>query len=392
MNRRLDTSLLLCVVGLFGLGLVQVYSSSFIFATEAYSDGLFFFKRQVIFVAFALVVLLGTAHVPWRWFEKLGWTCWVVASLLVAVTFIPGVGIRVGGALRWIGTPFGFRFQPGEFLNVSFSLFFATLLCHFQALRLANENQQLFTAPVREKLKSPGRWLLFCVFFLTVPLLMLLKQPDFGTFSIIIFVLGALLFAFGLKWRYILVSSAVALPVFYFLVMSVPYRRNRVLAFLDPWSDPTQKGFQVIQSMLSFHSGGIFGAGLGQGQGKLFFLPEAHTDFTLSVFAEEMGLVGFVILFLIYGFLVLKGFQICMQSENLFKRAVALGLSVTFALCVFVNAGVAMGLLPTKGLTLPFLSYGGSSLVNLAFLFGLLLNIERNNKLKPVQARRSQRE
>ncbi|MNL02581.1 Lipid II flippase FtsW [compost metagenome] len=206
----------------------------------------------------------------------------------------------------------------------------------------------------------------------------MLKQPDFGSFAIVMMVGVTLLFAFGLQWKYIIAALSVLAPAFYFLVMNVPYRRARVLAFLDPWADPAQKGFQVIQSMLSFHSGGLTGAGLGQGQGKLFFLPEAHTDFTLAVFGEEMGFIGFVAILALYAFVVFRGIQVAVKTEDTFKRALCLGLSITFALSVFINAGVVMGLLPTKGLTLPFLSYGGSSLVTLAFLFGLILNIENS--------------
>jgi cell division protein FtsW len=177
---------------------------------------------------------------------------------------------------------------------------------------------------------------------------------------------------------------ATALPAFYVLVMSVPYRRARVLAFLDPWADPDQKGFQVIQSMLSFSSGGIFGAGLGQGQGKLFFLPEAHTDFTMAVLGEEIGFIGFISVMALYGFIVVRGFQIALKTENTFRRALALGITITFAFSVFINAGVVMGLLPTKGLTLPFLSYGGSSLVALSLVLGLLLNIEKSLEDEPL--------
>jgi cell division protein FtsW len=223
----------------------------------------------------------------------------------------------------------------------------------------------------------------FIALMLVAPVGVLLKQPDFGSFAIIVCVGVALLFAFGLKWRYIFASFAVILPAFYLLVMRVPYRRDRVLAFLDPWADADQKGFQVIQSMLSFHSGGLAGSGLGQGQGKLFFLPEAHTDFTLAVLGEEMGFIGFLCVLALYGFIVLRGFQIASRCQSLFRRALALGVSITFALSVIINAGVVMGLLPTKGLTLPFLSYGGSSLVVLCLMFGLLLNLEKNLDAEP---------
>lgn len=359
MLRYLSSSLFLAIITLLGIGLVQVYSSSFIFAIESYGDGLFFFKRQLIFAFIAFAVLIGTIHVPFRYIQKYGWALWFIATLGVMATFVPGIGVRVGGAIRWLQLPLGVRFEPGELLKISFSVWFASLLVR----------QENILAKVK------WYWLLLAMI---VPLAFLLKQPDFGTFAIIMMVGVTLLFAFGLQWKYIIAAMCALVPAFYFLVMSVPYRRARVLAFLDPWSDPAQKGFQVIQSMLSFHSGGLTGVGLGQGQGKLFFLPEAHTDFTLAVFGEEMGFIGFLMILALYGFVVFRGIQIAVKAEDTFKKSLALGLSVTFALSVFINAGVVMGLLPTKGLTLPFLSYGGSSLVSLCFMFGLILNIENS--------------
>lgn len=357
MLRYLSSSLFLAIITLLGIGLVQVYSSSFIFATESYGDGLFFFKRQLAFALIAFIVMIATIHIPFRLIEKYGWLVWFAATLGVAATFVPGLGVRVGGAIRWIQLPFGIRFEPAELLKIAFSLWFASLLCR------------------RDNLLGSAKWY-WLVLATVVPLTLMLKQPDFGSFAIVMMVGVTLLFAFGLQWKYIFAALSVITPAFYFLVMNVPYRRARVLAFLDPWSDPAQKGFQVIQSMLSFHSGGLTGAGLGQGQGKLFFLPEAHTDFTLAVFGEEMGFIGFVAILALYAFVVFRGIQVAVKTEDTFKRALCIGLSVTFAMSVFINAGVVMGLLPTKGLTLPFLSYGGSSLVTLAFLFGLILNIE----------------
>jgi cell division protein FtsW len=359
MLRYLSSSLFLSVIALIGIGLVQVYSSSFIFAIESYGDGLFFFKKQLVFALIALAALVTAIHIPFRYIEKYGWLMWVGAAGLVLSTFIPGVGVRVGGAIRWIQLPLGVRFEPAELLKISFSLLFASLICR----------QQNFLA----KLKWP-----MLMALVLVPMAMLLKQPDFGSFAIILMVGVGLLFAFGLRWRYIAAAATVILPAVYFLVMAVPYRRARVLAFLDPWSDPASRGFQVIQSMLSFHSGGLTGAGIGQGQGKLFFLPEAHTDFTLAVFGEEMGFVGFLIILGLYGFVVMRGIQIAVRAEEPFKKSMVLGLTLSFALSVFINAGVVMGLLPTKGLTLPFLSYGGSSLVVLCFTFGLILNVENS--------------
>jgi cell division protein FtsW len=358
---RLDKGILLTLFGLLGIGLVQVYSSSFIFAIESRGDGLFFFKRQMLFTVIALVVLFTVAAIPYRWIERYGFLLWGVATLGIFATYLPGIGASKGGAARWIVGPGGFIFEPCELVKISFPILLATF---------ASRRWSFF-----------GNWeWFFRVVVVVAPLLLVLRQPDFGTFFICSLVLLSILFVFGLPWKVISFSLAAALPAFYFLVMNVPYRRARILAFLDPWADPGQKGFQVIQSMLSFRSGGLFGVGLGQGQGKLFFLPEAHTDFTLAVLGEEIGFVGFAIVIGLYGYLVLRGLQLASRSENPFSKALSLGLILTFGYSVFINVGVVLGLLPTKGLTLPFLSYGGSSLIMSCLLFGFILNIERHER------------
>ncbi len=357
--KSLSSSLLLAVIALLGIGVVQVYSSSYVLATENYGDGLYFFRKQLIFALIGFCIIMATLHIPWRWIEKYSAVLWVFSVIAVAMTFIPGIGVKVGGAHRWLHIPGGYRFEPAEILKVSFVFFVSSLFCR--------QHNILSRVP---------KIVLFL--FLVGPLFLLLKQPDFGTFSLIVVVGLGLLFAFGLPWKYIIVMIGTALPAFYFLVMTVPYRRARVMTFLDPWSDPENKGFQVIQSLLSFHSGGITGVGLGQGQGKLFFLPEAHTDFTMAVLGEELGFVGFCLLIALYGFVTFKIFQISFKAKDLFQKSIALGFALIFSFSVFINIGVSLGLLPTKGLTLPFLSYGGSSMICLCFLFGILINIENS--------------
>jgi cell division protein FtsW len=356
-TRFLSSSLFLSIFALLGIGLVQVYSASYIFATESYDDGLYFFKRQFVFTILATATLIFTTQIPFEKIRQHSWVLWLGAFVLVLATFIPGLGVRVGGAQRWLQLPLGVRFEPSELLKISFSFLFASLVCREQN--------------VLGKFK--WGWLFL---FLIAPIAVLLKQPDFGSFAIIMMVGVALLFTFGMNLKWLAGAAVAALPVLYMLVWHSPYRRARVQAFFDPWSDPAQKGFQVIQSMLSVHSGGLTGQGLGQGQGKLFFLPEAHTDFTMAVLGEELGFIGILAILLIYGFVVFRGFSIAIKTDDLFKKTLALGLSTTFALSVFINMGVVMGLLPTKGLTMPFLSYGGSSLIVLCFMFGILLNIE----------------
>jgi cell division protein FtsW len=362
MNLKfLSSSLFLSVFALLGIGLVQVYSSSYIFATESYGDGLYFFKKQMLFTLLSLVVLVSVTQVPFDKIEKYSWLLWLTSFFLVCATFIPQLGVKVGGAQRWLQLPWGFRFEPSELLKVSFSFLFASIVCRRDNLL--------------KKIKWP--WL---ALMMLLPVVTLLKQPDFGSFVIICMVALGLLYLQGLKLRWLFGSAIASIPFLYLLVWNVPYRQARLQAFLDPWSDPAQKGFQVIQSMLSVHSGGLTGQGLGQGQGKLFFLPEAHTDFTMAVFGEELGFIGLFLLLMLFAFVIFRGFKIALQTEDSFKKILSTGLVLTFAISVFINMGVVMGLLPTKGLTMPFLSYGGSSLIIFSFLFGILLNIEMTER------------
>ncbi|MCB0419889.1 MAG: FtsW/RodA/SpoVE family cell cycle protein, partial [Bdellovibrionales bacterium] len=249
---RLDQGLLLVLLFLIGLGVVQVYSSSYIFAIEQYGDGLYFFKKQAIYACLGVVALVSGYMVPWKHLRQWGWMLWVIAVVGIGLTFVPGLGIKSGGAVRWLQLPMGFRFEPGELLKLSFPFVTAYFLCM--------DSQKI------------GKWkYLIWTLITVVPLFMVLKQPDFGTIVICCAVFLGTIFVYGMPLRYLLASALASVPAFYLLVWSVPYRQARILAFLDPWADPAKKGFQVIQSMLSFHSGGIWGAGLGQGQGKLFF-------------------------------------------------------------------------------------------------------------------------
>lgn len=362
-----DRGILLSVFFLVGLGLVQVYSSSYIFATEVYGDGLFFFRKQLLYSGLFVIALFSTAYIRWSWAQKWGCVLWGIAVLCLIGTFVPGLGIKVGGAYRWLKLPMGFRFEPAELLKVTYPFLLATLVADYARGVIDRKWMAKVAASM-------------------APLILLCAQPDFGSFVIILLLGFSLLVAFGLRWRILFAGAMVALPTLAFMVLSTPYRRLRVEAFLNPWADPAEKGFQVIQSLLSFYSGGLTGRGLGQGQGKLFFLPEAHTDFTLAVFGEEMGFIGFFILMMVYGFIVFRGFQISLQLKRYRERALALSFSLLLGISVFINVGVALGLLPTKGLTLPLLSYGGSSLVCTGLLIGWLLNLQRESTL-PVSFR-----
>lgn len=349
---------LLVLIALMGWGLIQVYSSSFIFAQEKFGDGLYFFKRQVLFTVIGLVVMLAITYIPAKWLEKWGLLLAPVAIFALLFTLVPGIGLKVGGARRWLPGVLGIRIEPCEIFKIALPF----LLAAFIAL----DSQRL------------GRWnWVLRILSVGIPLGIFLVQPDFGSFTMSVLVICTVIFAYGLPWKYIIGALLGIIPLFAYLMLSAPYRRARVLTFLDPWRDPNGQGFQVIQSLLTFHSGGIFGVGVGDGQGKLFFLPEAHTDFTLAVLGEEMGFLGFAFMMLMYGFLVVRGLQISNRVDSLFLKVLSLGLTVGFAYSVIINIGVVLGLFPTKGLTLPFMSYGGSSLVMSCVLFGILLNIQK---------------
>ncbi len=357
---QLDQPLLLALFLALGIGLVQVYSASYIFAIENHNDGLFYFKKQLIYAAISILLFLVIYKIPWQWIERFGKWIWIPLTLLMLATLFSPIGVKVNGAARWLQLPF-FRLQPSEILKIFVPIVWASLFLKF---KFKKENWW------KDALK-----LLYFIF----PIVLLLKQPDFGTFVICGITILSVLFSYGMKWRYIFASSAAASLLFIGLIWAVPYRKARMMTFFDPWSDASGSGFQVIQSMMSFYSGGLTGVGLGQGQGKLFFLPEAHTDFTLAVLAEETGFIGLLFVICLYAYIIFKSMQISIQAKTEFQQCVAVGLVSCFSFQVFINMGVTMGILPTKGITLPFLSYGGSSLLGVAILFGLLLNIKRSS-------------
>ena len=364
---KTSRNIFLCLFFLSGLGLVQVYSSSFMFATEHYGNGLFFFKKQMLFTALAWMVFFFLALTPWKYSRYLGMALWFFSVLALVLTLLPQVGVSVGGARRWIDLPFGFRFQPSELLKVTTPFLLAWLLVLKEQWPL----QKIFFWSIP-------------FFSLGFPIMILILQPDFGTVILLLSLIFALIFVLGLPWLYFFVGFVSVSGLLYYLLTSQPYRFARWEAFLNPWEDPSGKGFQVIQSFLGIHSGGLFGSGLGKGQSKLFFLPEAHTDFTLAVFAEETGFLGLLVLLSVYAFLIYSGWKLSLKVHDFYEKMVSFALVFVFAISVFVHCAVNLGLLPAKGLALPFLSYGGSSLICVFLLFGWLISIEKNNRLNYI--------
>jgi len=357
LRRNVDTTLLLLTVSLTCIGVVMVYSSSAIMAAERFNDGFYFLKRQLVYTLVGFVLMAVATYFNYKNWRKLAVVALLSSIVMLALLFVPGLGVRVGGAMRWLRLP-GLTVQPAELVKLTLVLYLAHSLTR-----------------KKEKVRSLLKGYLPYMIVLALLLGMLLKQPDLGSAMIIAGVALSMLIVAGVRWRYILPTILMTLPVVYFLVMQVDYRRRRIMAFLDPWDDPFDTGFQIIQSMVAFGKGGILGQGLGIGEQKLFYLPEAHTDFIFSVIGEELGLVGVFVVAALFLMLVLSGIRIALQCQEPFGRNLAFGLSLLLGLEAFVNLAVCMGLLPTKGLALPFVSYGGTSLVVSLIAVGILLNI-----------------
>lgn len=361
-----DLVLLLMVVALTSFGIVMVYSASSVMAAKNYHDGTYFLKRQGLF---ALVGCIG-AFVAMR-IDYHFWRRWAVPLLLISLALlvlvlIPGIGGKVKGASRWIRLP-GFNLQPSEFTKLALIMYMAYSIDKKQ-----------------DRIRSLTAGFLPYMIVLMVLLGLLLKQPDMGSALTMAAVTVTMLFAAGTRLVFILGTGMVALPFLVYLVANSAYRLKRIKAFLNPEQDPTGIGWQIIQSKYAFGAGGLFGQGLGEGKQKLFYLPEAHTDFILSVVGEELGFVGVLVIAGIFFVLVQRAMRIAMSAHDSFGRFLALGIAVLFGIQASVNMCVVTGLFPTKGLALPFLSYGGSSLLVSLFAVGILLNISAGLKLAPL--------
>jgi cell division protein FtsW len=336
---------------------VMVYSASAILAQDRLGDGFFFLKRQAVATAVGVVVMAAAMRPGYRRLARLAYPILVVAIALMVAVLVPGIGSAAGGAQRWIRLP-GFSLQPSETLKIAWVIYLA------YSLARKREKVASFSVGFLPHLLLAGFLALLC-----------LGQPDFGSAVTLVFLLFAMLFAAGAKLSYLVASVLVSLPVGYHLVASSPYRARRLLAFLDPWGTRHGEGYQVAESLLSIGSGGLTGLGLGDGRQKLFFLPEAHTDFIFSIIGEELGLVGVAVLVLLYAVVIWRGIRASLAAPEPFGVYLGLGVTTLFSFQAVVNMSVALGLLPTKGLTLPFISYGGTSLVMMMGAAGILLSI-----------------
>ncbi|MBT5027366.1 MAG: putative lipid II flippase FtsW [Nitrospinaceae bacterium] len=339
------------------VGIVMVFSSSAVYAMEKYNDSYYFLKRQVIWCLLGTGALLVAKNLDYHKLLKHTYPIMLATFLLLLAVMFPEVSKEVGGARRWL-TFGGLSFQPSELAKFTLVLFIAKSLVK-RADKLRN-----FAYGYLPNLVVLG--------FFFIPILF---QPDFGTAMIICMVTFTMLFVAGLRKKFLFLSVLALIPFMASAIMSAEYRIRRIIAFLDPWKDPSDAGFQAIQSFYAFGRGGYWGTGLGASHQKLFYLPEAHTDFIFSVIGEELGFVGTTAIILLFSILIWRGFVTAFRAKDPFGTHLATGLTLLIGFQAFINLGVAVGLLPTKGLTLPFISMGGSSMLITMISVGVLLNI-----------------
>ncbi len=343
---------------ILAIGLIMVLSASGIVAEIDNGDKYYFFKRQVVFAVVGLLALWGAALMPRAWLYKLQYPALFLSLLLLLLTLSP-LAPAINGARRWI--PLGpISIQPMEFVKISMALYLAYFMSSKQDLI------KTFSRGVIPPFAVTG---LFCF--------LLLLQPDFGSSVVLASLLFFMCVAGGTRFIYLFFAMALVVAGAMALAIASPYRLRRLLAFLDPFADPSNTGYHLVQSLLAFGSGGFFGVGVGASKQKMFYLPEAHNDFIMAVMGEELGFVGVSVVMLLFTMLFWRCYRIIMGQKDLRDRFTAFGITVIIAMGCLMNLAVVMGVAPPKGVPMPLVSYGGSNLLATLICVGLMLNFSR---------------
>lgn len=357
IQRETDKFLIISTLMLVAFGVLMVYSTSYVVAMSRFGDQYFFLKRHAAYALFGIFCFIAAVKVPYTFYKKMAYPILVIAALLLVCIYIPGLGFEAGGSRRWVKLG-SFTFQPSEPAKVAVIFFLA------YSLAAKADKIKTFTIGFLPNILIPG-----------IIIGLILFETDLGTALCLSFLVFLMNFAAGVRVSYLGGLALVFALGVAVVISKFSYMMNRVLVFLDPWKDPEGAGFQMVQSFLAFGSGGITGAGLGEGKQKLFYLPEAHTDFILSVIGEELGLIGVAIVIALYVVFLYCGTRIAVKTKDLFGSYLVLGLTMMIVLQAAINMAVVLGMLPPKGLTLPFISYGGTSLVVNMAAVGIMLNV-----------------
>ncbi|MDD5557657.1 MAG: putative lipid II flippase FtsW [bacterium] len=354
------TLLFLTVVVLLSIGVVMIYSTSAVFAQESFNDSYYFLKRQAAWIAIGLAGFALAVNTDYHSLRERSLPLLLASIVLLALVFVPGIGRAAGGASRWIrlGT---FSLQPSEMAKFTLVLYLADAMARKQ--RRIDRFWKGLAPPLALALVVLG---------------LIIAQPDLGTTVLIASVAVIMLFVAGARLRLLVPLALAAVPAVYALVFSSAYRRRRIIAFLNPWADPEGTGFQIIQSFIALGSGGIAGLGLAQSRQKFYYLPAAHTDFIFSIIGEELGVIGSAAIVTLFLVLLICGMRICRNAIDVYGQLLALGIVSLIGLQTIINIAVVTGAVPTKGLPLPFISFGGSSMVFNLFAVGVLMNVGRH--------------
>ncbi|HEY7535436.1 MAG TPA: putative lipid II flippase FtsW [Thermodesulfobacteriota bacterium] len=354
-----DLGIIVAVIFLSAMGVLMVYSTSSVFALEKFGDSTYFLKRHAIYLGLGFTAMVVLMKLNYSTLRGLVYPAYLIGLILLALVLIPGVSKEIGGARRWINLSM-WSFQPAEIAKF--------LLVFYLSYSLMKK---------KDKMNSFLIGFVSHLIIAGVYIALILLEPDFGMSAILLIVLFGMLFIGGVNIRYLAATSFIAVIFLVLAVMTEGYRMNRVITFLNPWKDPLGSGYQAVQSFTAFGLGGIQGTGLGDSTQKLLFLPEAHTDFIFSIIGEELGFIGVLLIIMGFGFLMIRGLKVAIRAPDLFGCYLVFGCIMLVTLQAGVNMAVAVGLFPTKGLTLPFISYGGSSLVSSLAAMGIVLSVSR---------------
>lgn len=347
---------------LIAFGFIMVYSASAVISFRKYGDSFFFLKKQLLWGLIGIIAFMMAHFIDHRSLQRFVVPIFALSCIMLILVLTPTFGSEVNGSRRWLRIAL-FSVQPSEVAKLVVIIYLASYLA-----RKGDGIRDFFRGFVPP------------LILIGIILGLIIIEPDLGAVIAIGLVAGCLLLIGGARLSHMMMVVLLAAPVIYHFVMQVGYRRQRLLTFLDPWRDPTDAGFQIVQSFMAFGSGGLLGSGLGEGMQKLFFLPYPHTDFIFAIIGEELGLLGVFSIILLYMLFALKGCSIAIKTEEPFGSYLAFGITIMVTLQVLINICVATGLLPTKGLALPFLSYGGSSLLTNMLGMGILSSIARDRR------------
>ena len=356
---QIDRTLLITIILLLMSGLLMVYSSSNAISREYRDSGYHYLKMQALWCCIGLTVMTIATFFKYENYQRLSRLMMIIAGVLLLLIYVPGIGVKRGGGVRWLRLG-RFSLQPSEFAKIAIIIYVA---------RFLDRNS--------EYIKSFKNGILPCLVVLSVFFILIQKQPDFGSVVLIGTIVFVMLFVGGARIHHMILMTLTAGLVAVIEVLRYPYRMARLETFLDPWKDPGGDGYHIVQSFYAMGAGGILGRGLGAGMQKLHFLPVPHSDFIYAVIGEDLGFMGSLLIIMLFMVIVWRGIRISMFTEDRFGGLLAIGITSLLGIQAMINIGVVIGALPTKGLTLPFISFGGSSMLVSLAAVGILLNISK---------------